>query len=1069
MSVNENVVINFRETGLVLIKRRLDEMSRSVYKATKGLWMFEKALAAVGAGLMLNGLVQSLDMLTNMENRIKLTTGSLAEMQSVQQQLFEVANRSRTDVEAIGELYNRTALNVQALGVSTQETVRFTESLAKATIISGASAREANAAMIQLSQGMASNRLSGDELRSVLEQLPFVADVIAKELTRTGQFGEVGRGELRELGTEGKITAEQILAAFRNSASEIDALFAQMDITIGQSLIVANNKMLQAFDSFDDATGFSNAVAKSIIKLADYIDDVLFALLGLGAALAAAFGMEVISRIGKMLTMLRGLATAMVAQRAATLANARASALAAAATSAEAHSEMVLNGTHVANLQLERAQALQQLQNMRFTVANGRARNILTGQYINQQAVMANMIRVGHNLTAVDMQLANANIHLARSVTASNAAMVQATATQNALAAATARNAAATTGLAARFPLLTGAALGTRNAFAMLFRVGRMHPFLAIAAAIGALVVAFVRWGNVIKVTQDGVVGLKDFTVAAFQLMGEAVMGWARAAGSWIHSMFIAPTIKGLGMLWDGFVTVLSAIGSFLAAVTNFWIGVFIGTVNGILAAWSVLPAGLEGFAVTAANLVIAAFEWMAQKAVDAINFIIRGVNSLVDWMPAQMKETMGLTNGLMEEFGDVTLARLQTSAGDTGAAAGQEFMNAFSSAMGQDYVGMAGSALYNNIIQPIIDRARANIAAAEAAAKAATQGVGSTGGAGRDGSGAGADGKKGGGSKDKTFNELLAEILKETEVARLSNQQREITQGLIKMEEELKRSLTQAERELAAEALRNLQIAKEQGAVLDELRGPQENFQTRLAAINDLMARGVISADEYTRAMRALMASNDALQGNGFMDGIRHGIANVAADVDNFSKDISGWVQDSLRGIGGIVTEVANSWNNTSELGISKMDLMKDAVRGFLHQVFQQLLQIATNQLIAKMLMSLGMGAMGVPAPVALPGLATGGSILPSGPGNTDSQLVAFMKRPDERVDVLTPGQQASQRKRMSEGGQSNGGSNVTQVNVAAVIRPNDIVGAFQQGGGEAVVLDILSKNRSTVKSILS
>ena len=64
--------------------------------------------------------------------------------------------------------------------------------------MSGATTQESRAALIQLGQAVASNRLGGDELRSILEQLPLVADYIAQEMTRMGQFGNVTRGEDRK-------------------------------------------------------------------------------------------------------------------------------------------------------------------------------------------------------------------------------------------------------------------------------------------------------------------------------------------------------------------------------------------------------------------------------------------------------------------------------------------------------------------------------------------------------------------------------------------------------------------------------------------------------------------------------------------------------------------------------------------------------------------------------------------------------------------------------------------------------------------------------------------------------
>ena len=201
--VTENVNIRFVESGARVVKRKIDEIGEAANNATRGLFLLKRALFVIGGAGLVSTLASYADALTNMENRLRLTSSSTQNLEAVQDALFASANRSRSAVEATGEIYTRVALSARNLGASQQDVISVTETLQKAAVISGASAREANAALIQLGQGLASNRLSGDELRSVLEQLPYVSDLIVDYLNKTGQFGKVSRGELRQLGKEG--------------------------------------------------------------------------------------------------------------------------------------------------------------------------------------------------------------------------------------------------------------------------------------------------------------------------------------------------------------------------------------------------------------------------------------------------------------------------------------------------------------------------------------------------------------------------------------------------------------------------------------------------------------------------------------------------------------------------------------------------------------------------------------------------------------------------------------------------------------------------------------------------
>lgn len=252
-----------------------------------------RAFAFAGIGLGIRELVQLADAFTNTQNRLKTVTDSMAELNLVTSELFRVANSTRNSFQSTAETFTRVALAVRELGISQQQTVEFSESLNQAVILSGASAKEAQAGLIQLSQGLSSGALRGDELRSVLEQLPVVADVIAKSMG-------VVRGELRELGAEGKITAEIVLQAFKEAREELGVRFAETVPTIGQAFTVLRNNAIELQGEFDKATNISAILAEGIIALANNLEvlartvltagialGIHFAVRGVGAAIAA--------------------------------------------------------------------------------------------------------------------------------------------------------------------------------------------------------------------------------------------------------------------------------------------------------------------------------------------------------------------------------------------------------------------------------------------------------------------------------------------------------------------------------------------------------------------------------------------------------------------------------------------------------------------------------------------------------------------------------------------------------------------------------------------------------------
>lgn len=183
-------------------------------------------ILAVGAGVAT--FFNQVDTYIGLENRLKSTGTAASDVSRQMKELTAVAKDSRSSLQGTVELFSRLRLATREKGYSEDSLLTFTKSLNKSILMSGATAAEANNALIQMSQGMSSNRLSGDELRSVLEQLPVVADVIAEKL-------KVGRGELRKLGAEGKISTDVIMQAFLDAAPRIEEQFKQVTLTVGQA------------------------------------------------------------------------------------------------------------------------------------------------------------------------------------------------------------------------------------------------------------------------------------------------------------------------------------------------------------------------------------------------------------------------------------------------------------------------------------------------------------------------------------------------------------------------------------------------------------------------------------------------------------------------------------------------------------------------------------------------------------------------------------------------------------------------------------------------------------------
>ena len=221
-----------------------------------GLTAYAAPAAAVGATLAIGKEVLDLsDSYQVLSNKIRVVTDDETAMARVRDQLFDIAERTRSSNEGVVTVYTRLAASAKELGRTDQQLLQFTESLSKAVKISGATSAEASAGLIQLSQGLASGALRGDELRSVLEQLPAVADVIAQGLGVT-------RGELRKMGEDGKITANAVIDAFEKASGSIDERFGKSVATTSDLMQVLHNEIERTVGSLTEQINLLPTLAK---------------------------------------------------------------------------------------------------------------------------------------------------------------------------------------------------------------------------------------------------------------------------------------------------------------------------------------------------------------------------------------------------------------------------------------------------------------------------------------------------------------------------------------------------------------------------------------------------------------------------------------------------------------------------------------------------------------------------------------------------------------------------------------------------------------------------------------
>ena len=220
------------------------EIKSIVSQMNKGL---QFAGAVTGIGLVANKVkdvavaaAQTADHLTQVRARINLINDGTQTTAEIMEKVYDAAQRSRGSYFDMADSVAKLNMLAKDAFSSNDEAIMFVEQMNKQFKVSGASIQESHAAMYQLTQAMAAGKLQGDEFRSIMENAPMLAQAIAREMG-------LSVGQLKEMSSQGLITADIIKNALFSTAEETNAKFAEIPMTfadIGQNM---QNQLIQAF------------------------------------------------------------------------------------------------------------------------------------------------------------------------------------------------------------------------------------------------------------------------------------------------------------------------------------------------------------------------------------------------------------------------------------------------------------------------------------------------------------------------------------------------------------------------------------------------------------------------------------------------------------------------------------------------------------------------------------------------------------------------------------------------------------------------------------------------------
>lgn len=251
-----------------------DNTTRAVNNTEKSMLSLSRVALGLASALSIQQVAKYAEAWTVVNNKLANSIKPHEELGDAVNRVFNLAQSTRTELDATASLYSRLERATRQAGTSTEDLARLTTIINQAFIVSGATAQEAESAIIQLSQGLASGTLRGEEYNSVNEQGNRLIVALSESLG-------VGAGKLREMAFAGKLTTDVVVNGLLKQGDAIGKEFANTVTTMGQAFSVATNNITKFVGESSTVKSAYSAFNSSVVTLSENLETM-------GVAITAA-------------------------------------------------------------------------------------------------------------------------------------------------------------------------------------------------------------------------------------------------------------------------------------------------------------------------------------------------------------------------------------------------------------------------------------------------------------------------------------------------------------------------------------------------------------------------------------------------------------------------------------------------------------------------------------------------------------------------------------------------------------------------------------------------------------
>lgn len=258
----------FNQSVRVSLQSITVQQERMASQTAKSASSFASFAKTVTGALSIHQVISYADGWTNLQNRLKLVTKSTQELNKATNDVYSIAQKTYQSLDATAQVYQRFSDNAERLGINQQKVAELTETVSKAVSLSGTSAAAASTGLTQFGQALAAGQLRGQDLNSVIEQIPGLAQAIAEGMGIT-------MGELKQKAQDGETSIEKVIESLERVKASVDQKFATSITTVSQSFTNLQSAMTRFVGEANQSTGATQLLNTGLSALSNNFSEVM--------------------------------------------------------------------------------------------------------------------------------------------------------------------------------------------------------------------------------------------------------------------------------------------------------------------------------------------------------------------------------------------------------------------------------------------------------------------------------------------------------------------------------------------------------------------------------------------------------------------------------------------------------------------------------------------------------------------------------------------------------------------------------------------------------------------------